>query len=426
MAVFIKDNLLYTKLANDLGNGDTKININDVEYINASTMADITDRITDGERFGSDTELAEYMENFVLDIKSQVFSTAISPARNGRVYLIGDTALDIPALVETASVGDFKDKSKADMPLIITLTNIASEAIYTEYLRTRTLPKSLEVVVDMTVALPILESRKKGNVEAYEARYLDNEHRVVCRNFKEDIEVIIEFNEVLVMFEGEAAQHKIRHAKGGLLQNIQNELNAHYPELVADGVTAEMIVKQSTVMGIDIGDVTTDFPHFKNGKLSEISSDSVNLGYGLALEEAVKKLNSDGIKVSTRSQIVDIIEKKDEPIHRKLAIKAEKALDLELSKLSRNIVSEITRVLSGSALTSLGAVFLYGGGVVKLEPILRKELQEVVAHLLGEDSSLPFIFIDEEYAQRLNELGLKLVLDIVASDTVIEGVAVNG
>lgn len=276
--------------ANDLGNSTIKGIINNTSEKIPSVIAELrTQDAYAPKTFNDDSEQDEYFNNLLNHLDVSIASSAIS--HNNRM-LVGQAALDSHLPITGFDVNDYSGKSETDRAIILTLSTIAANRVTSAYHNNENVLEPLKVDVNMTTALPISEGERKGVIEQYQQRYLSSDHVVTFHNFKNPITVQIHFNVVMTALEGQTAQYAIREAPSGLVQNIVSDFNTHYPNLVSQGMDPSNLHQFSNILGIDIGDGTTDLIVFQNGQTNYHASTSLDQGYGNALEEAIVELQN--------------------------------------------------------------------------------------------------------------------------------------
>lgn len=418
---------MYIPVSNDLGNGHTKITVGGTTITEPSIIAKQRKQdLVPPVRFSSEHEQHEYMRNLLNHMDVSIQSPTVSTSER---LLVGVSAFRLPQSVEGFDVNDFEGKSEMDLPLIITLSTIAGYAVVQDFKRTQEIPTHVDVISDMTVALPINEGKRNGAINQYSRRYKDNTHHVTFHNFDELITVTIRFRHVEVALEGEAAQLKLKHAPKDLAEAVKADFDKFYPELAQDpNFTAQDLVTFPNVMGIDIGEGTTDLPVFVNGQINEQASTSLPEGYGNALEEALTDLRNNNMNFNSRNELQEYVMTPPTKLDASRKQIAQKAVMEQLDLFAKHIVDGVSTNLRKNA-TNISAIFVYGGGATPMRYYLRELLMKKTQSFT-QGIGIPVIFVPETYAQILNERGLGLILDLVLTnlpkiDTVVEGGVVH-
>lgn len=398
--------------ANDLGYSTIKGAINDEEVKIPSVTAELRKQdILEPTRFKSDAEKDTYFDNLFDHMDVTIQSPQIKTTAR---MLVGQVALNSGLTVTGFDVNDFNGKSETDRSLILTLATIATKALKEAYKKGNKLSNTINANVNMTTALPVTEGKKQGFIQRYRDRFTNSSHLVTFHNFDELITVKINFNMVVVALEGETAQYEITNASDDLQQDIQADLSSHYPDL-AD-MKAKDIISLDNAMLIDIGEGTTDFIIFQNGQLNAHISNSIQEGYGNALEEARDALLNQNFNVANRASLQEKISRPAKNlIEKRQQSLVKQAVSDQLDQLKTSIVdnaSKTLRKVSGQQ-TSLEIIYVLGGGSIPMneQTNLRTELSNKTNSFSG-NIGIPVVFISKRYAQYLNEDGLKLILQV--------------
>lgn len=404
-------------VANDLGNGRTKMYLDSNMIIVPSARVNLTRKdYTRARVFNDPSEKAKYIKNLLNELEVSIVSNAVYEDRR---MLVGNSTRKLSNRIKGFDVNDLSGKAGEDLHLILTLSSIAGYAVIRHFQKTKELPTELNLNINMSVALPISDGKDEDKIQTLHDRYKNGVHTVVIHNFLEIIRVNIKFEEVIVSLEGEAAQYALASAPKELEDALKEELDKNYPAL-AEEFTAEDIIFAENTIGIDIGEGTVDIPVFTEGELNIKASDSMKDGYGTVLEEAINYLQHNrNIRVGSRSQLQDIILNGNEKKIR-FYNEAVEAVEDQLEDFSERVIETVSKALrDSSSMTQF--IFVYGGGSVATEASLRLPLMRKTQHFTGQ-SGIPVLFVPEKYAQILNLLGLKIILDTVLEAKAVEGV----
>lgn len=397
-------------LANDLGNGSMKLGFNDRDWtVVPSIMAnqrkqDVIAPIVFDSQEQQDKYVNELFNHMDVSVQSPSVDTT------NRMF-IGQAAADSNLMLHNFDVNDFAGKSTTDLAMILTLSSVATQAVKQNYVNNNNqLSSDIKVNVTMTTALPIAEGKKPNVVEAYRQRYMNADHLVTFHNFAQLINVKIHFDLVVVALEGETAQYAIRKANPQLAQGIQQDFQAHYPEL-AQAMGNTPIYSVADTLGIDIGEGTTDMAVFSNGELNALASSSLNSGYGNVLEQAMADLHGQGFNINSRLELQQLINSPVSPLKQARQDKALAAVNAQLDQMANEILHQVSQVLRKVS-NKVDVIYVYGGGSVPMASVLRNELMTKIKAFVG-DIDVPIVFIPDNYAQYLNDLGLNLILQAV-------------
>lgn len=395
------------KVANDLGYGSVKANIDGEDIKFPSVIA--SERPQDIQaptEFDTKEEQNAYMKDFLNNMDVSVSSNSVKIS--GR-FLVGNAAVDSGLPIRSFDVNDYTGKSKTDLAIILTLSMIAGKKVQEAYASGQDLKEALKVKVNMATALPISEGKVNNAKETYKDRYIGSTHTVTFHNFKDPITVTIEFNKVFVALEGETAQVLISSDYEGLTKTIKEDFDKNYPEL-KDEIKATDLIKSRNVLGIDIGEGTTDVVAIINGKANSAASASLPQGYGNVLQDAVRVLQDQQMNFEERSQLQNFLSEKVSPLRRARQEKARQVVYSQIEPLADKIIDTVSQTMRIAKDTEL--VYVYGGGSIPMmnESNLREELNEKLKSFSG-GYDVPVVWINKKYAQYLNELGLKAVVE---------------
>lgn len=395
------------KVANDLGYGSVKANIDGEDIKFPSVIA--SERPQDIQaptEFDTKEEQNAYMKDFLNNMDVSVSSNSVKIS--GR-FLVGNAAVDSGLPIRSFDVNDYTGKSKTDLAIILTLSMIAGKKVQEAYAAGQDLKEALKVKVNMATALPVSEGKVNNAKETYKDRYIGSTHTVTFHNFKDPITVTIEFNKVFVALEGETAQVLISSDYEGLTKTIKEDFDKNYPEL-KDEIKATDLIKSRNVLGIDIGEGTTDVVAIINGKANSAASASLPQGYGNVLQDAVRVLQDQQMNFEERSQLQSFLSEKVSPLRRARQEKARQVVYSQIEPLADKIIDTVSQTMRIAKDTEL--VYVYGGGSIPMmnESNLREELNEKLKSFSG-GYDVPVVWVDKKYAQYLNELGLKAVVE---------------
>ena len=395
------------KVANDLGYGSVKANVDGEDIKFPSVIA--SERPQDIQaptEFDTKEEQNAYMKDFLNNMDVSVSSNSVKIS--GR-FLVGNAAVDSGLPIRSFDVNDYTGKSKTDLAIILTLSMIAGKKVQEAYASGQDLKEALKVKVNMATALPVSEGKVNNAKETYKDRYIGSTHTVTFHNFKDPITVTIEFNKVFIALEGETAQVLISSDYEGLTKTIKEDFDKNYPEL-KDEIKATDLIKSRNVLGIDIGEGTTDVVAIINGKANSAASASLPQGYGNVLQDAVRVLQDQQMNFEERSQLQNFLSEKVSPLRRARQEKARQVVYSQIEPLADKIIDTVSQTMRIAKDTEL--VYVYGGGSIPMmnESNLREELNEKLKSFSG-GYDVPVVWIDKKYAQYLNELGLKAVVE---------------
>jgi plasmid segregation protein ParM len=389
----------------DLGNGETKAKIDQFALKAPSAIAVLRNQdIPKNETFRSKAEEEVYMKDFLSHLDVQIQSKALSELTT-RMF-VGERAVASHLKVRAFNVDSPFGKAKVDLPLVLNMTFVAAKVVMDEYERTNEVPYNLKVIVKNTVvALPIAEEKDDDIVTNYINRYTQNEHFVTFNNFDRLVRVELVFENVEVLAEGEVAQYAIMDASKDLMTSIQKEITKNYP---TSKITAEIATKAKDVLGIDIGEGTTDFPVITGGELNREASHNIKYGYGQVLNEARRALAGPKYnkQFNNRQALSHFLSQEVTPLNENDMAEVQDVVDEQLNEFAKRIVDEAMGTMASANMTTR-VIYVYGGGSIGLKPYLQKPLMEMSAQI---SKDLLVVFIDSQNAQYMNQDGLSVAV----------------
>ena len=405
-----KNNVVKINVANDLGYGSVKAKVNDTKIHFPSVLALQREQdIAKPVEFDSEKEKLSYLSDMINHMDITVSSSAVKT--QGR-FLLGTAAVKSSLPMRAFDVNDFTGKSDNDLSIILTLGMIAAQRVASAVENDEDLSEQLNAEVAMTTALPVSEGKKNGIVDSYINKYINSKHTVVFHNLKDPITVSLTFNKVYVALEGEVAQLYIQNSDIKLKGLIKKDFAKNYPELATE-IEVTDLVKIKNLLGIDIGEGTTDLVVIKDGKANAVSSTSLPTGYGNALQDAIDVLQTQNMNFEARSQLQDYLSQDVSPLAKRMQNKVRQTVFEQLAPFADKIVEAASKTMRKAG-ANVEVLYVYGGGSI---PMLEQtELRQKLAQKMKDFSGgidVPVIWIDKSYAQILNEKGLELVLNVL-------------
>lgn len=405
-----KNNVVKMNVANDLGYGSVKAKVNDTKIHFPSVLALQREQdIAKPVEFDSEKEKLSYLSDIINHMDITVSSSAVKT--QGR-FLLGTAAVKSSLPMRAFDVNDFTGKSDNDLSIILTLGMIAAQRVALAVENGEDLSEQFNAEVNMTTALPVSEGKKNGIVDSYINKYVNSKHTVVFHNLKDPITVSLTFNKVYVALEGEVAQLYIQNSDIKLKGLIKKDFAKNYPELATE-IEVTDLVKIKNLLGIDIGEGTTDLVVIKDGKANAVSSTSLPTGYGNALQDAIDVLQTQNMNFEARSQLQDYLSQDVSPLAKRMQNKVRQTVFEQLAPFADKIVEAASKTMRKAG-ANVEVLYVYGGGSI---PMLEQtELRQKLAQKMKDFSGgidVPVIWIDKSYAQILNEKGLELVLNVL-------------
>lgn len=303
-------------------------------------------------------------------------------------------------------------RSKAEQPLskVLVLGLFAAKALKDYVALTGSLPpadEALSVEARVALALPITEYLQHRT--AYAAEFVGTRkaglvHTVTIHNFETPVTVKLKFLDVQVLPEGASAQYAITAKGEPLMAAMLADVRRRGLEL--DGVTAADLLAAQHTIGIDVGEGTTNFPVFTDGRFNPDTSTTFNKGYGTVLTDALDSMEAQGFHsgFSSRKQLAAYLQAGPSPIKKAFYERVKMYVDEEVLFFAREVAEHFGRMLSVVGATTEVA-YVYGGGSGPVKDLLYPLLMEKVTEMSGM-ASFPVLYLDAGYSRHLNREGL--------------------
>ena len=395
----------------DIGNGYVKGKIRDVkENISILDLPSAVAVDTAPSSIPvSDFEVADV----VADIFNEMDATFDSPVVKRNVHrLFGQRGMKSGRTIEEFDVHSREAKSEQDLSGVLVLGCVAGTALQRFWNDTKRLPEDIVgVTARIALALPISEYKTKR--KQYVNMLVGTTHIVTIHNFKTPVRFEVKFEDVQVLAEGAAAQYAINGYDESILDAMLADFRMRNIGIDAlDGVTGKDLIQVKNTIGIDVGEGTTNFPVFQNGKFNTDASYSYNKGYGSVLDSAAEILNSRGFAFNSRKALSEYLLSTPTVIGRGRYMKVKSVVDAEVENFVMGVEKEFSSVVDKVGLT-IEVVYLFGGGATAIHESLMKTLNERSIKFGGSEALLPVLCLASEYSRYLNRDGLYLVADMV-------------
>ena len=409
-------------IANDLGYGFIKADINGERVKIPSAIATKQSYMAPNP----DTISDKYMENFLDNMDVSISSSSVN--RTGR-FLIGRAASKAASRTQTFNIYSGKGKSDDDLSVILTLSMIAGQRVKLAYEANADLSKPLNADVIMATELPISEGRNSQVSKNYEDKYLGHKHIVTINNFNDPITVSINFISVRSYLEGETASLALANAAKGLKgfeildslrEAVAKDYKKNYPER-AKKYGVEEILNALNIFILDIGERTSDLVTTTLGAANPEASDSIDLGFGTALERTRQELRVRHLaNFNSRYDLKEYLHRDLVGANKEKQEQIRQILIEQLQPLSDGIIDASSNILSLTA-NDTDVVFVLGGGSIPMlkQSNLRRDLVELLQSL---GSEAPVIGVDPKFAQWMNEIGLLIALSVMVQEAKDSGV----
>lgn len=354
------------------------------------------------------------IDEVISDIFNEMDITFESPIVARQVHrLFGRRGMKSGRTIEEFDVHSREAKSEQDLSGVLALGCIAGTALQNIWSLNKKLPQDIvSVSARIALALPITEYKTKR--KQYVRMLKSASHIVTIHNFRTPVRFEIKFDDVQVLAEGAAAQYAINGYDAKLLDAMLADFRSRNIGVSAlDGITGADLLTVKNTIGIDVGEGTTNFPVFQNGKFNTDASYSYNKGYGSVLDSAIVILNSQGFAFNSRKALSEYLLTTPTVVGRGRYNKIKSVVDMEVENFVIGLEKEFSSVVDKVGLTA-EVVYLYGGGATAIHASLMKTLNERSMKFGGSEALLPVLCLASEYSRYLNRDGLYLVADTYA------------
>ena len=369
-------------VANDIGNSETKMIVNDTLIKQPSVVKRLLSKPNVME-----TNVEKNIANLLDELIVHVTSNAIK--RSG-LYFIGKRANITADKVENMNI-KLGNKSKHDIPVLMTLSMLAARSVQLAYQENQELPSSISVDVSMTTAIPASEY-SADQARYLEGRFTSNDHVVIVYVGETPVTVTLHFQTVKVTQEGIPALYALLERDNEILKNY----NEHYKK---QAVPKDFANKR--ILHVDIGDGTTEYIYTVGmNPVTDVCSGEKR-GVGHATEEATQLLKEEvgGFLNLNRQQFMNIFL---EPSHHLHDLAVRFMQEARYSQAQR-ILEDIQEKYSDIA-GNVDVIAVYGGGSIQFKEELYEDLLDFANNVLCE-----VVWIPEKYAVDMNVNGLHVI-----------------
>lgn len=369
-------------VANDIGNSETKMIVNDTLIKQPSVVKRLLSKPNVME-----TNVEKNIANLLDELIVHVTSNAMK--RSG-LYFIGKRANMTADKVENMNI-KLGNKSKHDIPVLMTLSMLAARSVQLAYQENQELPSSISVDVSMTTAIPASEY-SADQARYLEGRFTSNDHVVIVYVGETPVTVTLHFQTVKVTQEGVPALYALLESENEILKNY----NEHYQK---QAVPKDFANKR--ILHVDIGDGTTEYIYTVGmNPVTDVCSGEKR-GVGHATEEATQLLKEEvgGFLNLNRQQFMNIFRDPSHHLH-DLAVRFMQ--EARYSQAQR-ILEDIQEKYSDIA-GNVDVIAVYGGGSIQFKEELYEELLDFANTVHCE-----VLWIPEKYAVDMNVNGLHVI-----------------
>lgn len=374
---------MFIKIANDIGNSETKMIIADNLLKQPSVYKRLfkTPNVTETN---IDKAVANLQDEILVNITSK------SLKRNG-LFFVGNRANQTADQIENMNI-NLGNKHRHDVPVVTTLSMIATWAVEENYKKNGKLPSSLDVTSVMTSAIPASEYTT-DKARHLENRFADYEHVVVVYVADELVTVTINFKGVKVTQEGVPALYALLESNHDILDNYNNEYKN-------DAKPTDFQNKK--ILHVDIGDGTTEYIYTVGLNPKPDVCSGERRGVGHATEQAVKMLNdsTDGFVRLNRQQFMYALRDESHKQHEKAKDYMHEARFSQAQK----IIEDVQEKYMNNAASDVDVITVYGGGSIQFKDDLYDDLLGFCGTVGCE-----LLWIPKKYAVNMNVRGMKIL-----------------
>ena len=393
----------------DIGNGYVKGLAEDMNSP-FSTQVDIPSSVAYVTSINDLKVPADEVPGVIADIFNNAdvsFDSPLIKDQNRRLF--GTRGIYSGMSTEEFDVFSHVSKANQDLSSILVLGSCACIALQDHYNRTGSLPDGiLKADIRLATALPIREYMRHR--AEYAGKFKKATHMVSFHNFEMPVRVELNFEDVQVLAEGASAQFAIMNEGEAFIEALLAKVREVDPSF-NPAITAKDIKEATTIVGIDIGEGTVNFPVFQNSKFNADVSFSFDKGYGSVLNNALDRLTDDGYPFSSRKDLANYIQTKPSAMQVPVYNKVFHVLEEETTALVNDVKAQFKKSM-GRIGPYIEVVYVYGGGANPLRSELHPALVEVSKSFNAE---YPILYLDSKYSRNLNRQGLMYIAKAVAN-----------
>ena len=326
----------------------------------------------------------------------------------GDLKTFGRKALTTPGKLTQFEVFGSHSKADQELSFILVLGVFAAKALRDYVAEHAALPtRELQASVRAGLALPIAEyvQRRHGFAADFTGRApAATTHLVTLKTFSTPVVVRLTFEAVHVLAEGASAQFAISNKGEVLAQALLDDLRHSDPDgyarLTEQEIGAADLVAVQNTIGVDVGEGTTNFPTYSDGRFNSAASSTLDQGFGTVLENAIEAMREarPPLTFGSRKELADFLQQEPSKFTRGKHDRAQGFVDDQAEYLCEEIASAFGDVLAQAG-SATDVVYVYGGGSGPIAKFLRPKLQQIAG-------DIPVLYLDARYSRHLNREGL--------------------
>ncbi|MDQ0273847.1 plasmid segregation protein ParM [Cytobacillus purgationiresistens] len=335
------------KAGADAGNNGLKLWVKNSDPITIPTVYSLY--------MGETTELMDMDDIPAKDLINNIDVTIDSKAVtfNSQRYVIGEKVLNDN--LQAVELEKKSDKSKDEIPVIVTLAGLAIDAMKREYDKDK-----IEVTYDLSVALPV-STISQANAKANSDRFMGTHEVTFHHPSGRNVKVIIKIDYCKCLPEGAAAAWGVVFDETGKVIERKVEVG-------------ETIIKvdfqNKTLLHFDIGAGTTEVVVTEGVKFNPKVSSGLNYGVKQTILEIIKRWNRKyPLKsIDSMAEFNEIYFDSEHARHNLLKNESQTGMLQLAQQISSVIIDKIDDLKDDPY------VFIYGGGAAVLKDYLQKIL----------------------------------------------------
>lgn len=334
------------------------------------------------------------------------FDSPLVEGNNRRLF--GTRGIYSGLSLEEFDVYSHISKCQQDLSGILVLGCMAGLALQSYWAEHNALPDSvIRVDSRIALALPIREFKKYR--KQYAERLKTGSHFVTFHNFEARVRVEVCFEDVQVLAEGASAQYAVMSKGEPFMNALIGESRRLDPDFNPE-ITAQDVLQATTLIGVDIGEGTVNFPVFQGGKFNTDSSMTFDKGYGSILNQALDRLQDEGMPFKTRKELADYMRSPVTAMTRAPHAKVDSVVQEETVAFVNEFKMQFVKVMSRVG-SYIEVCYVYGGGASPVKDVLHPALIDVAKQF---GAAYPILYLDSRYSRHLNREGLFFIADQVA------------
>ena len=287
---------LNLRVANDIGNSQTKIITNGKLNKQPSVVKKINVLPN-----SSETNVRRNVENLFDELLVHVSSKAL---RMNGMYMIGKRA-NFSSDNQNMNI-KLGNKSKHDIPVLMTLSMNAASCVQLAFLESKELPEKIEAKIVMSTAIPASEY-KPEKAKQLENRFLEGKHLVIVYVGDKQVTVELTYEKVKVLQEGVPALFAMIESNKDILRDYvkeyifqaqegltEDEINSKFERFLEETkISPKEFLKGKRILHVDIGDGTTEYIYTIGLNPVTDACSGERRGVGHATDEARRMLNEE-------------------------------------------------------------------------------------------------------------------------------------